>query len=638
MIQTHIKTFIASLALGLTIFIFAPHVTNAATIEVNSKGDLAADDGECTLREAIISAGYNFASGAFANECVAGDPSPTRDIIEFNISGAADFTRNGQDGYTIELFDGLPGLDETMTIDGYSQAGALFNADPRQARVLIEIDGAATTNQSGIYVNVPSVTVRGLSLYNFDYDCISVADLADSSIVEGNYLGASGDGETAPGNGGMGIYLGQSGTNGNNSIVSNLISGVTGYGISLNGVNNSSIEDNVILNGGDSGITFNFSVPSDVVTVKGNIVSNNDGGGIFVSSGNTPAIISVYSNTVFNNGPSGISVAASSGVRIGAPGLGNIVYGHSQANIGVTSLTGFFGSASNVTIQSNSIGLPDSNTSGMGVAVMGDASDILIGGDAPSEANTISRVELAGVAVSTFTVDAFDVSFHPNTVSVLGNSISGTTESLGSYPAFTAGLGIDLLTQIDTDQSPDGTPNVLADEGATLNDPLDPDTGANNYINFPVLNSITESTDGTQATINYSLDAADSPTNQYRIEFFGNDEADPSGYGEGQTFLGAITSENGNNQQTILTLPNDYNLRGKAISATATAIDGSTPSGYASTSEFSRSVLVPGANDALAESGSNKLNMVLIGMFMSALPLILVARRSKRNNIHYRHG
>src|SRR4051794_3140538 len=67
---------------------FALVAAQAATITVNSTADVAANDGQCTLREAIIAANTNTASGAAAGECVAGQASPTIDVIVFALSGA----------------------------------------------------------------------------------------------------------------------------------------------------------------------------------------------------------------------------------------------------------------------------------------------------------------------------------------------------------------------------------------------------------------------------------------------------------------------------------------------------------------------------------------------------------------------
>src|SRR5262249_32830332 len=58
--------------------------TDAATITVNSPADTTADDGQCTLREAIISANMNTASGTMPGECAAGSGVGT-DLIQFGL-------------------------------------------------------------------------------------------------------------------------------------------------------------------------------------------------------------------------------------------------------------------------------------------------------------------------------------------------------------------------------------------------------------------------------------------------------------------------------------------------------------------------------------------------------------------------
>ena len=65
----------------------------------------------------------------------------------------------------------------------------------------------------------------------------------------------------------------------------------------------------------------------------------------------------------------------------------------------------------------------------------------------------------------------------------------------------------------------------------TPNDAGDADSGPNELQNFPVLTAATPTS--AQGTLN----GAANPT--FRIEFFASAAADPSGYGEGATFLGA---------------------------------------------------------------------------------------------------
>src|SRR5439155_5473275 len=109
-------------------------------------------------------------------------------------------------------------------------------------------------------------------------------------------------------------------------------------------------------------------------------------------------------------------------------------------------------------------------------------------------------------------------------------------------------------------------------DGPALNDDDDPDTGANNLQNFPELTSVTNS--GGMTTIAGRLNSVASTT--YRIEFFANDAIDPSGYGEGQTFVGFknVTTNASGNVSFTATFPQIG--AGQLVTATATAPNNNT--------------------------------------------------------------
>src|SRR5262249_39413318 len=71
-------------------------------------------------------------------------------------------------------------------------------------------------------------------------------------------------------------------------------------------------------------------------------------------------------------------------------------------------------------------------------------------------------------------------------------------------------------------------------DGPPANAPLDADTGPNDVQNFPVLTSAVTNAAGT--TVQGTL--ASKPNTVFCIELFASDAADPSGFGEAQTFLG----------------------------------------------------------------------------------------------------
>ncbi|MEJ2079536.1 MAG: SdrD B-like domain-containing protein [Acidobacteriota bacterium] len=126
------------------------------------------------------------------------------------------------------------------------------------------------------------------------------------------------------------------------------------------------------------------------------------------------------------------------------------------------------------------------------------------------------------------------------------------------------GLGINLTAFANLD-------------GATPNDHLDGDSGPNDYLNYPV---VSLNDDKTEIRLTYD----GLPSTEFTFEFFRNASCDPSGYGEGETFLAqqswfgfnydikGTTDSNGHFEQTLA-------LAGVAdgiITATATDPDGNT--------------------------------------------------------------
>src|SRR5439155_25344558 len=107
--------------------------------------------------------------------------------------------------------------------------------------------------------------------------------------------------------------------------------------------------------------------------------------------------------------------------------------------------------------------------------------------------------------------------------------------------------------------------------GVTPSDALG-HTGPNNFQNFPVLPSAV--TSGSSTTITGTLDTLAS--GPFTIEFFSNDAADPSGYGEGQTYLGSTTATTDGSGHAAFTSTFPVSTAGKLITATATDAAGNT--------------------------------------------------------------
>jgi hypothetical protein len=169
-----------------------------------------------------------------------------------------------------------------------------------------------------------------------------------------------------------------------------------------------------------------------------------------------------------------------------------------------------------------------------GVSIAADASDNDVG--SPGAENTIAFNGADGVAVQ----------------AGIGNQIS--TNSIYANND----LGIDLI----------------GSNGVDANDLGDGDSGANNLQNYPVLTSATTDAAST-ITIAGSLHSAAS-TN-YRLEFFASAAADPSNFGEGETYLGTtgVTTDTGGDATFSVPLAATVPA-GAFITATATDPAGNT--------------------------------------------------------------
>jgi len=549
----------------------------AATITVNSNSDTVADDGQCTLREAVIAANTNLASGASANECVAGDPLPIVDSIAFAIPGTG--------VQTIQPTQTMPIIIESVVIDGYTQPGASPNTlvIGDDAVLLIEIDGTLMPPGADLF-DLPNggSTIRGLVINRVLGTSIFVGlstFASDNNLVEGNFfstdpsgtvfLGGTttvirmdGTGNTLGGTtpaarnvigAGGGSKAGTVMLQGNAGVVQGNYIGVDATGgaaLQPGGATNgievglAGAAVNMLIGGDSSGAgnviyTSNISINihgngSSDETIQGNFIGTDASGSAAIGVGNT-----------------GINAAEAPGILIGGstPGARNVVSGN---NVGISVSSG----ATDVVIQGNRIGTDLSGTRplpnvGNGILVSAAGVGSTIGGVNPGESNTIAYNCGQGIAFG-----------GGNHWPILGNAVFAN-----------GGLGISL--------SGNGAP-VPNDDG-------DADTGSNDLQNYPVITSAVIGS-GT-ATISGTLNST--PASTFRIEFFASAACDRSGFGEGQTFIGTTdvtTDADGNASFGPLSFPAADNSE---ITATATDPDGNT-------SEFSQCA---GPHDHLFTSG-----------------------------------
>src|SRR5439155_9994599 len=90
----------------------------------------------------------------------------------------------------------------------------------------------------------------------------------------------------------------------------------------------------------------------------------------------------------------------------------------------------------------------------------------------------------------------------------------------------------------------------LGRDGRTDNDAGDTDDGPNHLQNFPVLTNVLS---GSNVVVIQGF-LSSMPDTTYRLEFFANTRCDPSGFGEGEQFLGftnVTTAADGTNNFSV---------------------------------------------------------------------------------------
>ncbi|MFN8024164.1 MAG: FG-GAP-like repeat-containing protein [Acidimicrobiales bacterium] len=148
-------------------------------------------------------------------------------------------------------------------------------------------------------------------------------------------------------------------------------------------------------------------------------------------------------------------------------------------------------------------------------------------------------------------------------------------------------------------------PIDLDSDGHTANDPFDADSGPNDLINHPVL--VTADRRAGQVTVAYDLDV---PAGDYRVEFFANAAALPSGYGPGEQLVHVATvthAGSGNRSFTArFAVP-----AGAVLTATATEVVG--PGQFGATSEFSNALAAVDAGAPVVDHGGRRADLDALG-------------------------
>ena len=274
------------------------------------------DSGTGSLRQAIANANGNW-----------GAP----DTITFNIPAPP---------YRIAPLSALPGINEAVMIDGWSQEGPSYTGPP-----VVELRGNDAI-LTGLSVTGSGSTIRGLVINNL-FGYAIAANGASNLRIEGNYVGTNVAG-TARASNRQGVFIWDST---NTTIVGNLISGqgvleslTRSDGIQISNCTGTRILDNKIgtnanadaaLGNAGFGIVVDGAGNSDTA-ITDNVISGNPLGGISIQTGAHGTI--VRSNLIGTGADTAVPIPNGRAGFVGAGGInlsnasGNTIEGNTIAH------------------------------------------------------------------------------------------------------------------------------------------------------------------------------------------------------------------------------------------------------------------------------------------------------------------
>jgi hypothetical protein len=571
--------------------------------------------------------------GSFRQALLDANANPGLDTIEFNLGGDGVHTirpesplpaitdpvvidGSTQPGYAgtpvieVDGSDAGPGADGLSITAGNSMIRGLAINQFTSAGIRITSSGGnllagdflgtdaagvqAEGNRFGIRIESGNAnTIGGITADSRNIISGNMATGLDissnSNIVAGNFIGTDVTGSSALGNNGgidiSGFALGNI-VGGTLAGAHNLISGNRNSGIVVNFASNTDIQGNYI--GTDISGSMALGNHLDGITIRGdsyrttvggaipeasNLISGNWQSGVQTSSDGTL----ILGNRIGTDGTGTQAVPNETGVLIlnaradviGAttPGSGNLISGNTVAGVAIDGsdslvLGNFIG-----TDISGTAALP--NGTGIGIA----ASDNTIGGTDPGAGNLISgntgygitisasgnqvRANLIGVDASGSLplgngggVGVFDASM---------NLIGGSDAGAGNVIAFNGvGVLVDEATGVGIHEN-----TIFGNSSSEIR----LTDGGNHQQEYPVLTAAWS--DGVQTTIQGML--ASAPDTPFTIEFFLNNEPDPSGNGQGEIYLDSTTvmTDDTGNASFVFTLPYPVSP-GQFLTATAT--------------------------------------------------------------------
>jgi hypothetical protein len=463
----------------------------------------------------------------------AGPGSLRQALLDANASYSPDsvvFAIPGSGPFTITPQSPLPAISDPLILDGSTQVGC-------PSYPCIKIDGSLLTSPitNGIVLHTSGSTIRGLFITKFNGFGVLLEGGASTNVIGGsgnarNVLSGNGvagiriEGYTTTGNTVAGNYIGTNSAG--TAALGNGNSGIwLGDGTSGNTIGGTTAAARNVISGNT-----NYGVRLQGTTgnaVRGNFIGTNAAGTAAVA--NPAAGVLLVSESATNQTANNIVGGPATNARNVISGNGDGVSIVEDGANGNTVQGNLIGTAANATTP-----LPNTRR---GVAIQSSASNNTIVG------NTIANSGQDGIGIGTLST---------------GNALSANLIKASG------GQGIDLGLN-----------------GVSPNDPGDVDSGPNRLQNTPVLATATVE----PSTISISGTLSSTASSTFSLQFFSNATCDPSGFGEGEVYLGSsATSTNASGSASFGVTLARVVAPGSQITATATDSTGNT-------SEFARCVL-----------------------------------------------
>ncbi len=464
---------------GIHIYASSGNHITGNFIGVNAAGTAAKGNGGSEYRAGVYITAT--AAGQFASNNVVGGTDPAdRNLISANLGG----------GVTLDAYLGgvADGNQIVGNLIGTNKAGTATVPNPNGGSAGVAVNEGVTNTLIGSPTGTTpgGACSGGCNLISGNYGQVNISQLSSATSttrVQSNMIGPNLAGTAVP----SGTIPNAAGIVVTSSAGTIIIGGTTAASRNVIAGNNN----------GD-GIQIENYAASATVAIQGNYIGTNAAG-----------------TAALPNTQSGIEIDDTDGVTIGGTvaGAGNLISGNTYYGV-------YLGGAQNTLVQGNFIG-----TASDGVSDLANGRDgvrLQYGNAQPPNNNTIGASTSGGAGGNTIWYNGEQSGFTSGGVVISygsGNRIS--SNSIFSNTGDPTGLGIDLGV-----------------DGVTTNQaPCTAGVGANNLQNYP--DDIGFSTTAGVTHVSGTLAAAASTT--YTIEFYSSPSADPSGYGQGKTYIGSTT-------------------------------------------------------------------------------------------------